>query len=256
LLFALALTASTLVGCGSSDQTEVGGTDVGNGKTGTASIDLGAFEAGSSPTTKGMALADGSEIDRLLLAIDEVRLRPGTDCEEEDLEIDVNEPLVADLVDGGLLTGARGFPIAPGVFCELRIRFHAVDLNEAPAGTPAEMDGLSLLMEGRRGDGTPFVVRTDVSEHVDLEPLGTAPSFELASQSNPLFAAFDLAGWLAALDLDNLSGASLEVSETDNADRLEPFEDAVKDSVRLFRDEDGDGQLGASEVASGKELAQ
>ena len=217
---------------------------------------VGAYGDDGQLAGQSLTLTDGTRIDRLLLAIDEARLRPGLDCEEEDLEIDINQPLVADLVAGGFFEGPRVFPVMPGAFCEARIRFHAVDVANAAASTPAEMDGFSLLMDGTRADGTPFLVRTDVSEHADLEPIGGAVSFDLPGMDNPLFIAFDVESWFSVLDLDGLTGATIEVSETQNADRLDPFEDAVKDSAKLFRDENGDGQLSASELAPGKELAE
>src|SRR4030095_6144152 len=88
-----------------------GGTDVGNGVTGTVELDLRAYEQLPNQHTQSLPLQDGTRIDELWLGVDPIRLRPGTNCSDGDTEVDVKGPLIADLLGEGVLGGRASFPI-------------------------------------------------------------------------------------------------------------------------------------------------
>lgn len=241
---------SALLALGCSDPQ--GGTDVGNGAA--VSIDLRGYEQTPESSAKSFTLGDGARIDELWMAVDRLRLRPGTNCGTPDGKIDVPNTLVADLIGSGVLGGAPSFAVEPGPFCRLQIGFHRLAIEDSPPGAPADLVGLSILMKGSRADGTPFTVSSRMTEMLTLN--GTGGAFELPSGESPLFVAYELGAWMAALDLGTLGSGPIVVNDAENTDRLRELEKAVRASASLFPDQDRDGNLSASERAPDKKLAE
>ena len=233
-----------------------GGTDVGNGAT---EFDVEGYEQSETPqsTQQSLSLGSGVELAHVYMALERVRLQPGSDCENEndDEQVDDLGPFVADLVDGGVIGGRRVFDVTPGPFCELRIDYHKISPNEAPAGTPPELGDNSVVVLGTRADGVPFKVESDMTETLRIR--ATDGSFNLSDSTNRLLMAYELSAWIDALDLGALTptGGEIVIDDT-SGNVLSAFEDAVESSARLFRDENGDGQLNPSEHAAGKELGE
>lgn len=237
---ALALAVATL-GCS--------GTDVGNGRT---RLNLLGYEQ----PTRALTLASGVRIDSLHAVVRRVRLQPGTLCDNDDGEIDIERVLVSDLVGQGLLNPReqREWTLNSDTFCELRLDFHRLEAGEpVPAGTPPELVDRTIRMQGVRQDGVPFVVESEISEELELEARNG--SFELPKLDSSIILAFELSSWVAALELDALGAGPILVNKDSNAEQLQQFEDAVKLSMRLFRDDNGDDDLSADEHAPGDELA-
>jgi hypothetical protein len=68
--------------------------------------------------------------------------------------------------------------------------------------------------------------------------------------------AYDIGPWMTALDLDTLpGGATIEIDDEQNQDRLSAFEAAVEDSARLLTDGNSNGELEPDEHEPGEELA-
>lgn len=227
------------------------GTDVGNGAS--VSLDLRAYQAPPSAKPQSLTLADGVRIDELWMVVDQIRLRPGSSCSGNDSDVDVEGPLVADLLEGGVLGGPAAFPVQAGPFCELRVGFHKLE-GAPPVGAPADLQGRSLLIRGARADGVPFLVQSELGDRFELKAKGGA--FSLPEGRSPLFLAYELDAWMSALDLASIPGASVVVSKDENKDRLDAFELAVKQSARLFRDQDDDGALSPAESTPDEVLAQ
>lgn len=226
------------------------GTDVGNGRS---AIQVDARGYGL-PVASGesMVLESGERIDRLFVAVEGIRLEPGTSCESGGGgEIDVEGPLVADLLAQGFTGGPVRFDADSGMFCELRFTFHALS-DPGPSGLPPELAGLSIVVEGERADGSVFRIASDRGDELRLEAKDEA--FTLADPEEPLFLAFDLSSWIAAVDLSSLGPGPVEVSDDVNQDRLASFEEAVEISVRLFEDIDKDGVLSSGEASDGASL--
>lgn len=245
-LSAAALAAATLLACTTTPQS---GTDIGNGIV-AVQVDLQGYDGRAVP--RRLDLASGDRIDEAMIAVEKIRLRPGETCgdeegeeeEEDDDELDVEGPILADLAGEGVVGGPLGFDVEGGSFCELRLDLHAGEL----------LEGASVVLRGARADGVPFEVRSEISESLELRS-GDAP-FSLTEGDAALVLAFDLAAWIEALDLASLAadpGGTIRIAEDsgDEAleDALDRFEEAVKASAELVRDEDGDADLDDDEDA-------
>ena len=240
--------ACLLLGAGCSSPQ--GGTDVGNGRT--IKLDLQAFEP-TVVTTRSLELSEGVRVDTAFMVIDRVRLVPGSDCSsEDDQEVDVSGPLVADLIDG-IVLGDSAFHTTSSEFCELKIGLHDLELSESPPDTPPVLEGLSLRVTGAREDGVPFLVESKLNERFELN--AKAGSFSLTDAMARIIVGFRVNDWVTALALETLGDQPIVVSEQSNQDELHDFENAVKDSARLFRDQNDDGNLDASEHDDEDELA-
>lgn len=235
------------VGCGPQ-----GGTDVGNGAT--VTLQLEAYEEAALTQSQSITTTAGVRVDAIWVAVDRLHFVPATDCDEAETEIDVEGPFVADLVGNGVVGGPPEFPVSGDVFCELRVGFRELEAELVPPGAPPELVGRSIRVIGERADGTPFVVASKLDERIELEASDEG-GFTLPVGRNPLFIAFEIGSWMDALALESLGPGPITVDDEQNSDRLSDFEDAVKDSIRLLRDGDEDGELDPDELEAGGELA-
>lgn len=227
------------------------GTDVGNGRS-VVELQSVGFEA-KLVTTRSLTLGSGTRIDRALVAIERVRLSPGTNCEEGPTsEIDAEGPFVSDLVGVGFLATPPRFEVDAGSYCALELAFHKLDAV-GTTGAPAELVGLSMLVRGVRADGVAFEIRSERGEEFELGAKSGA--FALGEGVQPLILAYELSSWIDAVELDTLTGDPIVVSPSENADRLDAFEKAVEESARLFEDRDRDGELGDDEASDDDALA-
>ena len=224
------------MGCGPQS-----GTAVGNGKT--VSLNLSGYEK-TGATTQALTLASGIEIEAVYMAIDRVRLVPGEDCDGDD-EIDLDGPFVAELTEGGIIGDVPSFATDEAAFCSVRVGYHRVEADKAPAGTPAEMIDLSLHVRGTLTDGTGFTVSSQRNDRFELD--AREGTFALPAGGNLLFLAYEIGSWIDALGLSTLGPGPIVIDEDENSDALKAFEDAVEASALLFRDDDDDGQLGPDE---------
>ncbi len=216
-------------------------TDVGNPQTTTPQetktpLKLVAYD--SSPKTElpnALTLANGLEVTHAWVSIDELQAKS---C-----DVDGGEP--ADVTFApffvNLLTG-QAFPepinLASGdTFCELSMELKASD-DVLPGGVPADMRGLSVMIRAVRTDGTPVHVRADFSETLRLKGEVNLRSLDA------LLVGFAANEWFDE-DVQTLpaeNGVVLVDPDT-NADTYESFRDSFKNSSRLFRDEDRNGEL-------------
>ena len=229
-----------LVGCGPQ-----GGTDVGNGFT-TVELELAAVTKPKT-TAQAITLEDGVVIQHIYFVIAEISLerREGGECEDSG-EVDLHGPFVADLTGAGIIGGAPSFPKVGDAFCELKVGYHRLEADDAPAGAPVEALDRSVFVTGQRADGTPFTIASRRDDEMELTA-GPKGSFSLAKGLNRLFLAFELQSWISAVDLNSLGDKPIVIDNSNNADRLLLFEKAVEQSARLFRDDDGDGVLDLNE---------
>jgi hypothetical protein len=240
-----------LVGCGPS-----AGTDVGNGRTG---FNLQGYEqvdgAAAPSTSEGITLSTGVVVESLYMVVDKIRLVPGTNCSEDDgAEFDLAGPLVANLVGAGVFGGVPQFETAVGSFCEFEMDFHRLEADDTvPAASPDALVDRSILMYGTTLSGDRFTVESELNEEFKLDAKDGA--FTLDASQHSLVLAFEIGSWVASLDLDTLGPGDIAINSSDNQDRLNDFEDAVKRSAKLFRDGDKDGELDENERADGEELA-
>jgi hypothetical protein len=224
----------------------VAGTDVGNGRA-TLELQVRAYEG--ALVARSQNLSDGARIDELWMVMGRLRLRAGTDteCEDSDDAVDIEGPVVIDLLGESSPQSPLRIEGAAGTYCRLRLAFSPVPPDEVPAGAPADLADMSIVMRGVRADGTAFEVLSDVADEYRLD--SKEGGFELPEGVTPMLLAYELGEWMTALDLDALSGDPIRVDKTDNPEALEAFEAAVKRSARLFRDGDEDGEVDADETA-------
>jgi hypothetical protein len=227
-----------------------GGTDVGNGAQ--VTLDLSGYEK-EMGTAQGLVLSTGERVDGVWIVVDGFRLSEAATCDVSDDPVDIEGPYVANLIDGGVLGDPPETAVDAGRYCRLRLEVHDIDADDLPEGAPEDLGGYSLLVEGARADGVPFMVRTKKRFEFRLDAKNS--SFELRNGENPLFIGFDIAPWLEALELDALDGPSIVVDDQTDPSRIAAFDQALRASARLFRDEDANGNLSAPETDDDKELA-
>lgn len=254
-LAAVNLSVMALVSCGPR-----GGTDVGNGAT--VTFDMRGFEEKPEPKGAGeskpmsLHLSTGDRVDELWVVVDRFKLRADGKCagEEEPTEpVDARGPFVAEVLSTGIVGALPEATVPEGAYCRFEMSLHALKVEEAPASAPAELIGATVLMRGERADGTPFVVRSAKGANFKLNAVEEPFT---VSDGTPFFLGVEMSSLVAALDLDSLDGAEIVVDDTSNEDRLADFEGALKSAVRLFEDQDRDGDLSAEEAAPGATLAE
>jgi hypothetical protein len=247
-----------LVGCGFAALAFAcgprGGTDVGNGATTT--FDVGAYKTKSGAGTDALTLESGVEIETFWISTADFRLLPGSGCTGPTGtgKIDHEGPIVADLLQADPAPGrSEPVEIDAGDYCRLQAQLEPVGSDELPAGAPSELVDAVIFVTGTRADGPPFTVRSGRSVELQLDAPDGAP-FEMLGD-NALAVAFDLEAMVGALDLDAAEGESIVIDETTDPPRLAAFENSVRGSARLFRDENQDGVLDDDESSPGKALA-
>lgn len=227
------------------------GTDVGNGII--ISLNMTGYEAPPAAGTKGLQLSTGVVVDDLWVATSRFRFRQGADCSVDETKVDVPGPLVADLAGQGFIGGARDINRSSGPYCRLRLEFEALKAKDLPSGAPVELTDASVLMRGKRADGTPFVVRSKINGEYRLDAKGQP--FDLPEGQNSLVIGFEIGALTSSLGLDSLSGNPILVDDNNNKTALQQFEIALKSSSGLFRDGNDDGALEPNERADGQEIA-
>ncbi len=247
----IAVTALLLSGCVA--------TDVGNPDDGefAATVDFVGYEANAEPMPTGLTLASGVEIDRVVVGFDRFKLRDAEDC-EGDSEIDVETFVVSELLEGS------DYPELPRIvrdvrqFCRFELEVKKVRAQDQPDGAPDDILDRAVWIEGRLPDGTPFTLETREDDKLRLEPTA-GDFFELPDGESRLFLAFDLNTWFNGLSFDDvgeegedepIEDGVLRIDKEVDEDWTKEFRDNLVDSVRLFRDLDGDGVLDPEERES------
>lgn len=203
---------------------------------------------GSEPGA--LTLASGVTVDEAWVVVDRVRLRTAEECGKRDELTDVPAPLVAELVDGVMLPGKPEVEAAATAYCRVEVRFD--DLDEGVVeGVPDDLPGRSILVRGARADGVAFEVAADVKDSFRLD--AEDEPFELPEGAAGLLVGFAMDEWLEATALDAAEVGTRDgdplivIDDASNDDLYDAFRDAVRESARLFRDQDRDGRLDRAE---------
>lgn len=227
------------------------GTDVGNGVV--ISLDMTGYEAPPAAGAKAIQLSSGVMVDELWVVTSRFRFHQGSDCSVDENEVDVLGPLVADLAGRGFVGGPRDINRKSGSYCRLKLEFAPIQAKDIPAGAPMDLADASILMRGRRSDGTPFVVRSRLGGELKLDP--KSATFDIPQGQESLIIGFEIGAMTKALALDTLKGNPILVDDANNKAALQDFEAAVKAAGGLYRDGNDDGALEPAERASGQEIA-
>jgi hypothetical protein len=208
------------------------GTDTGNPFT----QPLTVHAHSSNPGEVTIVIADGGAVvTEAWISIDVVGLSEecGTPPETSVGSLDV-----ADYAKSEAL--ARPFEVQENRYCELQVPW-----GRAAAGgpAPAEADDTAIYLVGSSASGTKFVLRSALTGTVSVSAIGE--SFELREDLGGLFMGFDLAKWFRGVDLTDadVTGDTIVIDTTNNADLLTLFEANVADGIELYRDVNGNGQV-------------
>ena len=219
--WAACLVLSALAGCF--------GTDTGNPPvTATLSARSGEPRVVISPSVAEVVIDEG------WVSIRDARYVLGSACDH------ASDSVVVDLA-GDIV---RGVPtrLPEGAICGLHVS--PGPAAALPLGAPEAFRDHTLLVRGTRSDGSPFELVSGETTGIDI--VSTTDDVVLAMDGHVLLA-FDVARWLAGVDLDAIP------LDMDGVARLGPGASSVGlgGSIALYRDVDRDGRVGPLEERAG-----
>jgi hypothetical protein len=155
-------------------------------------------------------------------------------------------PITAELVDGF----ATGLPESASLDAGQYSGFEfSLRRSKGQArGTPFDLRGASIILQGHRADGVRFLVRTRLDNVFNLH--SKTQGFAVTEGHQRLFLAVDAARWMAGVDLSVAEihhDGAIEVIRVDdmaNTRLLRIFQRNLLRGFALFRDTDGDGAFG------------
>lgn len=219
------------------------GTDVGNGAV---DVDFAIFDSKEEAGSAARAVApDGVTLGEAWVAVDRLRLRQGDDC-SGGTEHRFDGPFVVDMRASGPSGALSALDIPPGAYCRFEMGWSG--LEDAQLEAPVELLGASFLLTGTRMDGTAFVLRSERNDDMRLDARNL--SFSIEKKGDGLFVAFDLQILLDGVDLDGVEpgpDGAIRIERGANEALLEIFDSNLHAAAKLFRDQDGDGELGSME---------
>lgn len=233
-VFAASLGAASLFGC---NATETGNPVAGQTLALTARSSSDDVATGS---TEDAALS----VSSAWIVLGDMRFIQSADCDSGSASrVDVDGPIAIDLVKK---PDVLDLELAATRYCRVRVR---LDKAKDVAGAPSVLDDHSIVLEGERADGVSFSVRS--RRNFDLELRARGDGFSLGTGKEAMILAFDVATWLDGVDLESAtpdSNGSIAVDDDSDRDRLDVFEDNVKQAMELFKDDNRDSKLDRSEL--------
>lgn len=229
------------------------GTDVGNP---VVDMDFALYDSSESTSTakaRFSVAAAGLVVDTAWVTVERIRLRPADDC-DGGAQDEFIGPFVVDMLAPGAPPALSDLEVSSTSFCRVEFRWDASDVADAAA--PAELVNASILLEGRRGDGTRFVLRSERGDEMRLDARNG--SFTIDDLTNALFVTFDVQDLFDGVDIDSADVGddnTIRIEDGNNEDLLRVFDDNLADVAKLFDDKDGDGELDPEERDSTDVLA-
>ena len=242
----VAFCAATAAACG--------GTDVGNP---VVDVDFPLYndsfeDEGGNGTLR--AVGETTTLTEAWMAVERIRLRDAVNC-NGNAEIELVGPFAIDLLDAGPVPQLTGIEMPAIGYCRFELRWAVLDTTP-PAGAPLELEGASIVIKGARGDGTPFVLRSDRGDELRLDAVGG--EFTIDDATVTLFVGFDGKRLFSTVDLDGAvvdGDGTIRIEPGSNDAQLSVFNDNVDTATELFDDDDADGQLDPEERDSTDILA-
>jgi len=222
-----------------------GGTETGNGFT--QEIRVGAHSSDEGEYAVSVA-AGGGVVSEAWMIIGGMTLIEDGDCGANGDGVDMPPLNAADHALGDVdLT----VPMNEGDYCQLTLPIGGEGL--IPTGAPPALGGeTAIVVIGQTGAGTDFTI---VGGAPTIAIRGSG-AFALSVADGPLFLGFDVASWLAGLDIDSgdLTSGQVLIDAANNATLSAQFAQNVAGGIELYRDANGNGQVDAGElpVASGQ----
>ena len=224
------------------------GTDVGNPQESDVEIDVKGYE---STNASALTLPSGLRIDSAWISLSQFEFRPADDCDARATVVE--QPILVDVISNQTVTERPTFSTDAGQYCRLDASFIPWS-GDVPEGAPDAIVGQAIVVEGARADGTEFVVRSDMD--IQLRMNATNNAFALDEGTEKLIIGFAIDEWFneSALDAIDPADEPIIIDQGSNTAVWAQFNAALRRSSRLFRDDDGDNEIGMSERAD--ELAR
>jgi hypothetical protein len=211
-----------------------GGSETGNPVAAEIALSLRTSDERAVALSSGAA---GTVIEEAWVAFGEISFLDPEQCAQiGDLDVEGETRLIANLAEPGVVLSLE---VPERSYCGLVAPVE----NDNPelADTDALRDH-SIVIRGEREDGTAFLLRH--SEQDELELAADEGSIEVSSGGPPLILAFDVATWMAGVDLEGAQVAgdgTIAIDITSNRALLDQFEVNLECSLELYEDSDGDG---------------
>ncbi len=223
-----------------------GGSEVGNPQM----VELRVAGIDSTARLNARALSGGLSLTEARLVLSELRFRPLSACAsstQEGNDIRFQGPYVADLLTDSAIPKFGSSEIPSGDYCRIELKLDKLSSDESPVGPSDPIVNHSVIAKGSVLGGTPFKVTLEIDQEFRLE---NATGFPIGSHGSSIFfLAFDLENWFKGVDLASLpeTGGTILVDKDHNQEWLDTITLNIKQSARLFQDQNDDGTLEDSE---------
>ena len=220
-----------LLGC-------AGGSETGNPAL---PIELALGTYSSDPEAIGFSSGTaGTVIDEAWVSFGELAFLRGDECALLDgYDTPVPTLLVQDLAQPVELT----VEVEDGTYCGVVVPLQRIT-PELPDGAPPELADHSVVLKGRREDGTPFVLMHPERDELELLPIdGELP----VGGEDRLLLFFDVAFWMNGVDLESAEVGDdgvIHIDGTTNVDLWSRFENVnLECSMEMFADANDDAMI-------------
>lgn len=216
-------------------------------------VDCAGTETGNPPLRMALSadlstVASGVTVDTVYVTVGEVRFSNGVDCGTDGPVL--RAPRFENLVPPSGISIALPDG-APTAYCRVRLEIARAEPPLDP-GVPAELSDHDVLVAGRRADGRRFRVLSRMDREVDVQAVSS--SFAGATGTRSVVLSMDVGKWLTGLALDTaLVGADgvATIDELTSPTDVATFDTNISASFSLYADDDGNGELDATERAAG-----
>lgn len=216
------------------------GTDVGNPPSvpDDAQLSLALVATSSDATVAGPVRVGDVWIDSAGIGLGDLKLANGSGK----LGTSLLEAPVAFNPLTGQTSSDTSITLSPGPYRSMVLTLRPLD--PAPIGFPGELADSSVVIEGRRPDGSPFILIAALTEPIWLS---AATTFQVRGGSHTLFIRFAVERWFVGEQLSELTDSSERIIDSSNSpDLVEHFSEALAASATLVQDSDDDGALDLS----------
>lgn len=190
---------------------------------------------------------DATGLQHAWVALDDIRFLEDGTCTSPSGLPQVMGPLVTDLV----VASELDLSALDGSFCRVEVA-SIVAAAPLPAGSPADLEGASLILEGHRQDGVPFRLVSRTAVRLDLDGNLLMP-FRVGGSESHFILAYDLVDVFETVDLFAAStdvDGTIHIDDVSNTSILRTVEGNLPSALYLYPDRDRDGELDPDELAA------
>ncbi len=196
------------------------------------------------PQPKALTLPGGFVLDEAWMAVDGAGLRPDGECSER-APRQADRSLVVDLLADETTRRTVLPEVEAGRYCGLDVYLAPVSESEHDEtdSLPGAMVGHSVLLAGERGDGTEFRLEADLERRIAIR--ADAEGFVLSPDRRQFLLVAALRSWIDRERLDEFADGDgpIVIDAERHPDAYEHFREAVGETIFLYRDTNGNGQL-------------